>query len=81
VASLAIIRAGRWHRHARPDCGTEEAREILRTALCEEPARACDLASAIRRRLAPIGGVELPAPERDPIREPPGFEPDLRDPG
>jgi plasmid stability protein len=53
----------------------EEAREILRTALCEEPGPACDLATAIRRRLAPFGGVELPTPERDPIREPPSFDP------
>jgi antitoxin FitA len=52
----------------------EEVREILRAALCEEPGPSRDLAAAIRRRLAPFGGVELSPPERDPIREPPVFD-------
>jgi plasmid stability protein len=62
-------------RAARHDRSMEEeARDILRTSLCEEPGPSCDLATAIRRRLAPLGGVELPALERDPIREPPAFD-------
>jgi plasmid stability protein len=80
MASITIrnldqaIRARLRRRAARHDRSVEEeAREILRTALCVEPGPTCDLAAAIRRRLAPWGGVELPTPERDPMREPPGF--------
>jgi antitoxin FitA len=51
----------------------EEARAILRAALCEELGPTCNLATAIGRRLAPFGGVELPAVERDAMREPPAF--------
>lgn len=52
----------------------EEARDILRAALNQEPAPARDLASAIRRRFAPLGGVELDIPRREPMREPPRFD-------
>ena len=69
VKARLRLRAARHDRSME-----EEAREILRTALCEEPGSICDLATAIRRRLAPFGGVELPAIERDAIREPPAFE-------
>ena len=44
----------------------EEAREILRSALRTSPARE-NLAKAIRERFAPLGGVELEMPRRDPI--------------
>jgi len=46
----------------------EEAREILRSALRTSPARE-NLAKAIRERFAPLGGVELEMPRRDPIRQ------------
>lgn len=46
----------------------EEAREILAGALAAEPARMENLYDAIRRRIEPLGGVELPAIERDAIR-------------
>lgn len=49
----------------------EEARSILRAALAEEPGTSGDLASAIRRRFQPLGGIELEVPRREPIREPP----------
>lgn len=49
----------------------EEARHILRAAVAEQDAAEPDLAAAIRRRLEPIGGVELALPEREPIRDPP----------
>ncbi|BAC89618.1 FitA-like ribbon-helix-helix domain-containing protein [Gloeobacter violaceus] len=52
----------------------DEARDILRTALAEERASPCDLAEAIRRRFAPLGGVELPQTPRGPMREPMTFE-------
>lgn len=51
----------------------EEAREILRSALSTSPLEAGNLAEAIRRRLAPFGGVELDLPRRDTMREPPDF--------
>ena len=38
----------------------EEARVILRLALAEAGAAPQDLGLAIRRRFAPLGGVELP---------------------
>ncbi|MBZ5607964.1 MAG: plasmid stabilization protein [Acidobacteriia bacterium] len=51
----------------------EEAREILRTALAGKGGRAQDLAQAIRRRFAALGGVELKPAPREPMREPPRF--------
>lgn len=50
----------------------EEAREILRQVVGQEkPAH--NLAAAIRARVAPLGGVELDLPPREPMREPPAF--------
>ena len=50
----------------------EEAREILRQVVGEAaPPR--NLAAAIRARVAPLGGVDLDLPAREPIREPPRF--------
>ena len=50
----------------------DEARDILRAALAE-PVAAGNLADAIRRRIEPLGGVELSLPPRGPMREPPDF--------
>ena len=52
----------------------EEARDILRTALYHQPPAQEDLASAIRARFAPLGGVELDIPPRSPMRKPPRFD-------
>ena len=52
----------------------EEARDILRGALNQQPSAPEDLASAIRARFAPLGGVELDLPPREPMREPPRFD-------
>jgi antitoxin FitA len=52
----------------------EEARVILRLALAEERSTPPDLGLAIHRRFAPLGGVELPATPREPVREPPRFD-------
>src|SRR5205823_6854633 len=49
----------------------EEARHILRKALSQSVAGSPDLAHAIRRRFAPLGGVDLRLPERELAREPP----------
>ena len=52
----------------------EEARVILRTTLYHQPPAQEDLASAIRARFAPLGGVELEIPPRSPMRKPPRFD-------
>ena len=33
-----------------------------------------NLAEAIRKRITPLGGVELKIPPREPVREPPRFD-------
>ena len=48
----------------------EEVRVILTNTLAAEPPPP-NLAAAIRARVAPVGGVELQLPEREPIRKPP----------
>jgi plasmid stability protein len=52
----------------------EEARHILRAALSEKPRGSDDLFAAIRRHIAPLGGVDLEIPRRAPLREPPRFD-------
>ena len=52
----------------------DEARDILRNALNRESAQPANLASAIRARFAPIGGVELLETLREPTREPPALD-------
>ena len=51
-----------------------EVRDILQTALNRQPAAPQNLASAIRARFAPLGGVELEVPPRSPMRKPPRFD-------
>lgn len=51
----------------------EEAREILRSALTTSSPNKGNLAEKIRRRFAPLGGIELPLPKRDAVRKAPGF--------
>ena len=51
----------------------EEARIILRNAVGRDGAQR-NLASAIRSRFAPLGGVELDIPPREPMPEPPKFD-------
>jgi len=49
----------------------EEAREILRVALAGTSAAPRNLAEAIRKRFAPLGGIDLPDLPRDAMRQPP----------
>lgn len=49
----------------------DEARDILRSALSVEPISGASLVQAIRGRIAPLGGVDIALPERDPMRAPP----------
>jgi plasmid stability protein len=51
----------------------EEAREILRVGLSNKPSAEPNLYEAIRRRIEPLGGVELKPLPREPIRRPPDF--------
>ncbi len=69
VKSRLRVRAARHGRSME-----EEAREILRGALAEKEKRPTNLLEAMRRRIAPLGGVELFIPARGPMREPPRFE-------
>lgn len=51
----------------------QEAREILNNALRQKPRSprtGADLVEAIQKRFAPLGGVELELPPREPIRDP-----------
>jgi plasmid stability protein len=52
----------------------EEAREILKAGLGEKDAPKLNLAAAIRRRIEPLGGVELKILPRQPMRPPPKFD-------
>ena len=52
----------------------DEAHDILRTALAEEPADTKHLVDAMRELVEPLGGIELELPPRGPIREPPDFK-------
>ncbi len=51
----------------------QEVRDILRAALYGQPSTGEDLVRSIRSRFAPVGGVELELPPREPMREPPNF--------
>ena len=51
----------------------EEARLILREAVGRKPGSQ-NLASLIRARFGPLGGVDLELPPREPAREPPRFD-------
>lgn len=50
-----------------------EAREILKQALAARPETGTELYTAIRRRFAPLGGIELDLPPRERSRLPPDF--------
>ena len=51
----------------------EEAREILRSALTAASPAKRNLAEAVHRRFAALGGLELELPRRDPMRQAPEF--------
>jgi plasmid stability protein len=69
VKKLLRLRAARNGRSME-----DEARDVLRIALAQEPPVARDLVEAVRRRFAKIGPVELPIPAREPMRDPPDFD-------
>ncbi|MYD35636.1 MAG: plasmid stabilization protein [Dehalococcoidia bacterium] len=53
----------------------QEARDILRAALDEDGTLAHGLGTAIHELFEPLGGVDLPIPSREPMRD----LPDLSD--
>ena len=59
------VRASRHRRSME-----EEARQILRTVLREKPIPEGNLTESIRRRFAPLGGVNLPDLPREPMHRP-----------
>ena len=52
----------------------DEARAILRVALSTPVSRSANLVRSIRRRVEPLGGVELQIAPREPMREPVNLE-------
>jgi len=52
----------------------DEARHILRAALAEEVSGSTNLFDAIRRRITPVGGVDLDIPRGGTMREASRFE-------
>jgi plasmid stability protein len=67
-----LLRVRAAHRHRSME---EEARQILRAAVREPDPGDRDLAGRIRERFAPLGGVDLQIPAREPAREPPVLRP------
>jgi plasmid stability protein len=51
----------------------DEAHDILRCALSQEPGVQENLADAMQRLVEPFGGFELPPFPRKPLRDPPDF--------
>ncbi len=51
----------------------EAARRILQASLSVEKPVPNKLGDAIRERFQAIGGVDLPEPDREIVREPPDF--------
>ena len=68
VKTQLRVRAAQHHRSME-----EEARLILRDAVIRKPSSR-NLAEAIRARIAPLGGVDLELPPREPAHEPPTFD-------
>jgi antitoxin FitA len=52
----------------------EEAREILKKALESGQPVKENLAQSIHKLFAPLGGVDLTLPAREPMRRPPKFK-------
>ena len=52
----------------------EEARVLLRTALAPQAREAKGLGSAVHALFRPLGGADVVALPREPIRDPPSFE-------
>jgi plasmid stability protein len=69
VKAKLLIRAAQNGRSIE-----EKARSILRAGLAENSSEPTNLYDAIRRRIEPLGGVELDLPARDMDRKRPTFD-------
>ena len=69
-----LARAQEWCKHLRPKLKRyywkREQRASINDAASQvtEAPEQTDLATAIRRRFGPLGGVDLPEIKREPIR-------------
>lgn len=52
----------------------DEARDILRSSLNQEPQEPKNLGTAINALFKPFGGFDVPDIPREPMREPPAFD-------
>ncbi len=52
----------------------DEARDILRSSLNQEPQEPKNLGTAINALFKPLGGFDMPKVPREPMREPPTFD-------
>ena len=52
----------------------DEARDLLRSALNQEPQEPKNLGTAINELFKPFGGFDLPEVPREPMPEPPSFD-------
>ena len=52
----------------------DEALDILRIALDRQPQEPGNLGTAINALFRPLGGLDLPALQRETMREPPSFK-------
>lgn len=52
----------------------QEAREILRRSLASDTSQGLHFVDEIRRRIAPLGGVDLPVIPRGPMPDPPDLD-------
>lgn len=52
----------------------DEARDILRSVLNQEPQGPRNLGTAINDLFKPFGGFDMPEVPREPLREPPSFD-------
>jgi len=52
----------------------QEAREILRRSLASENPQGVHIVDEIRRRIAPLGGLDLPVIPRGPMPDPPDLD-------
>jgi plasmid stability protein len=52
----------------------DEARDILRSSLDQEPEEPKKLGTAINALFKPFGGFDVPDIPREPMREPPAFD-------
>ena len=52
----------------------DEARDILRSSLDQEPEEPKNLGTAINALFKPFGGFDLPDVPREPMRAPPTFD-------